>query len=454
MCGISITRRANVIDKIQHRGIEFTQIAEGGWFLGHVRLPIQTEPGDRLAQPIELAGNNGWLLYVGEIYNYPTRYSSDVEYLRDLFGAQVPGINCLEDILLEANHWDGMWAICWYRKGHIVVFTDPLGKKQLYYNQFGEICSEITPLVSDFRDFDRYYQSEVFKWGYNWDDRTPWNTVKRIMPNTVYSFDSMRVTPTVTRRDYFNWGPRDKTYRLGRMRLAQELRERVSESIRRRAMYSKIPVGALVSGGLDSSIVASILHRMGLGVNLYMVENNESKFGMLLSEFLGVSITSLGPIPDDDCLERCLRYNETPIDLGSMIPQFRLMEKVKEKVILTGDGADELFGGYRRVDDYDSQLSDVFQELPFYHMPRLDRASMRSTVELRSPFLGHDVVRFALRLPREDRTHKRILKDAFSDVLPREILDRPKEPLKCQSIRQDPMAYRKKCHEIFYNLWQ
>ena len=79
---------------------------------------------------------------------------------------------------------------------------------------------------------------------------------------------------------------------------------------------------------------------------------------------------------------------------------------------------------------------------------------MRSTVELRSPFLGHDVVRFALRLPREDRTHKRILKDAFSDVLPREILERPKEPLKCQSIRQDPMAYRKKCHETFYNLWQ
>ena len=108
MCGISITRRANAIDKIQHRGIEFTQIAEGGWFLGHVRLPIQTEPGDDLAQPIKLAGDNGWLLYVGEIYNYPQKYNSDVEYLRDLFGT-----NCLEDIIYEANHWDGMWAICW-----------------------------------------------------------------------------------------------------------------------------------------------------------------------------------------------------------------------------------------------------------------------------------------------------------------------------------------------------
>lgn len=441
MCGISITRRANAIDKIQHRGIESTQIAKGGWFLGHVRLPIQTEQGDGLAQPIELADDNGWLLYVGEIYNYPTRYSSDVEYLRDLFGA-----NCLEDILLEANRWDGMWAICWYRKGQIIAFTDPLGKKQLYYNQFGEICSEITPLVSNFKDFDRYYQSEVFKWGYNWDDRTPWNTVKRIMPNTVYSFDNMTVKPTIIRNNYFNWGLGERSH-FGKSMYAGALRRLVERSVKRRAMYSKVPIGALVSGGLDSSIIASILHRMGPGVNLYTVGNNESKFGMLLSEFLGVPITPLGPIPDDDCLERCLRHNETPIDLGSMIPQFRLMEKVREKVILTGDGADELF----RVDDYDSQLSDVFQELPFYHMPRLDRASMRSTVELRSPFLGHDVVRFALHLPQEYRTHKRILKDAFRDDLPQEIIDRPEE---CQSIWQDPTAYRKKCHETFYKLWQ
>mgnify|MGYP001630217690 FL=1 len=230
MCGIGITRRANAIDQIKHRGIESRQIAEGGWFLGHVRLPIQTEPGDDLAQPIKLAGDNGWLLYVGEIYNYPQKYNSDVEYLRDLFGS-----SCLEDIICEANNWDGMWAICWYRKGQIIAFTDPLGKKQLYYNQYGEICSEITPLVSDFKDFDRYYQSEVFKWGYNWDDRTPWNNVKRIMPNTVYSFDDMKVKPTIVRGDYYRWGVGERRH-FAKSEFAEVLRGLVESSVKRRAM--------------------------------------------------------------------------------------------------------------------------------------------------------------------------------------------------------------------------
>ena len=172
------------------------------------------------------------------------------------------------------------------QEGQIIAFTDPLGKKQLYYNQFGEICSEITPLVPNFKDFDRYYQSEVFKWGYNWDDRTPWNNVKRIMPNTVYSFDDMKVKPTIIRRDYYRWGIEKRSH-LAKSKFAEVLRGLVEKSVKRRAMYSKVLVGALVSGGLDSSIVASILHRMGLGVNLYMVENNESKFGMLLSDFRG-----------------------------------------------------------------------------------------------------------------------------------------------------------------------
>lgn len=104
------------------------------------------------------------------------------------------------------------------------------------------------------------------------------------MPNTVYSFDDMKVKPIIIRRDYYRWGIGERSH-FAKSEFAEVLRGLVERSVKRRAMYSKVPVGALVSGGLDSSIIASILHRMGLGVNLYMVENNESKFGMLLSEF-------------------------------------------------------------------------------------------------------------------------------------------------------------------------
>ena len=434
MCGIIITKDLDRIPLLKHRGIESHYEQGFGFYFGHHRLPIQTVEGDGLEQPLKLK-DGGLLLFNGEIFNIPMKYTSDVEYLLDLFNSEN-----IRDILEEANNWDGFWSIVHVTpNGFMYCFTDPLGKKQLYYNERGEICSEIRPLVRN-QAFDELYKSSVYKWGYNTDDRTPWEGVRRIMPNRLYVFVSGRIL-NVDPYPYFDWTKNQSE---------EDLRTLLYRAVERRLISKTYQVGTLVSGGLDSSIIARILNDLGSTNTFYSVENNEALYANLLAQFLGIDLTYLTYDIDQEMAESFL-WNETPVDLGSVIPQHKLLGVVPEKIVLTGDGADELFGGYRRIKTYDSQKSDVFEELPFYHLPRLDRASMRYTIELRNPFLSHDVVKYALSLPYSERIEKKHLKDTFRGLLPDEILDREKVPLKNDQLRQTPEAYKSKGFDLFYN---
>jgi asparagine synthetase B (glutamine-hydrolysing) len=76
---------------------------------------------------------------------------------------------------------------------------------------------------------------------------------------------------------------------------------------------------------------------------------------------------------------------------------------------------------------------------------------MKFTIECRNPFLGHDVVRAALQLPYSERTHKKILKDEFKGLIPDEIIERKKNPLKIKSIRENETLYRRELIEDYLN---
>ena len=400
------------------KGVSF----RGGWALGHVRLAIQ-DLSDYSDQP--LTGSDFSLAYVGELFGTSGRVELDL--IHDTFDSQGPkGFQSM----------DGFWSIATiHNDGHAQAFTDYLGQKPLYVWEDKDIvCSEIEPmfLLQTPPEWDEVYFANVIKFGYDCTGRTPYQGIRQLAPGTVVHF-----TPRDEVFDYPYW--------------SWDYVENISPAYFHRLFHKATmdrlvgdrEVALLLSGGLDSSIIYYVLQDAGVAVKSFSIENGETEF---LPE--GVELLKTEPV---DMLQ-ALAAMQVPVDLGSMIPQYQLglaLKKAGFNVCLSGDGADELFGGYRRAMEYDSQASDVFMELPYYHLPRLDRVMMRHTVELRSPFLNPHIVKLALRLPYSQRTEKQFLKQVFKGVVPDRILERKKHPLKTTAVIEGGIQYRKQLVEIF-----
>ena len=462
MCGILLTLDGSEasLDSIKHRGIEKTVIEKNGVFLCHHRLPIQTADGDDWNQPKEIAPGI-FLMFNGEIFNYDRSfYSSDTDYLCNLFSIYRGGsfeMFCAM-FIPHVQTWDGFWAITLYDANtqDIIAFTDPLGKKPLYYSEKGEICSEIKGLAYNQSPIDQTFISEVKKWGYNTNNRTPYADVKRFLPNTIYYYNLNSSEFKTTYPEYYKLWNHPIPQLIGKSYEdhMEWLWAKMFESVKNRLISKNYPISLLISGGLDSSIIAAILEGTGSDVTWYSIENGESEFVNILSQKFNKKVNFLQYDMDESLNQEIYQvWNETPIDLGSVIPQYHLFEAIKEnsdhRIVLSGDGADELFGGYKRIHEYDSQGSDIFDELSFYHLPRLDKMSMAHTLELRNPFLNLEIVNFALHLPLEWRKDKKILKDTFGPILPEEIINRKKEALKNPGIKEDKLAYRYKAIDLF-----
>lgn len=423
MCGICVTERNKYNSSMKHRGLKTHKRMVGGLQLIHEHLPIQG-----FKEPI-IETNRFTVLFNGELFH--DDYSNDLKLIKDIFSSA----NDIEEAITDIKNIDGFYAFIVMDKieRQIVCFTDPLGKKQLYYSDFG-ISSEIRPHLLYRRKFDQSYFGTVLKFGYNTDDRTPYLGIKRIMPNCVYKFDY-----------FYNLQHLKHNYYEFKKSFEGNLYDKIDKSVSNR-LKGHESIGMLLSGGLDSSIIKHHIDKHSKNVNSYCVNNEEDiKYAKLLDK--NVNIIELDMINN-----KALETMEMPVDLGSMYQQYALFKNVKETVILTGDGADEAFGGYKRMNDYDSQISDIFDELRFYHNIRLDRMSMAFTKECRSPFMSISVIEHAMSLDYEKRINKNFLRETYRSILPEEIIDRPKEPLKSSEIRlKNQFEYRSMLIERFKN---
>lgn len=416
----------SIIQSMGYRGLpEFYGVEfDGEHHFCHVALPFVNLDPDIATQPL-----NGFMrpsLFVGEVFNYDdNNFQTDGDYVNFIFH---------NEGLKGFHKFDGFWSfVTKTATGSLVGVTDYLAQKPIYYRTDCEAMASEIDVLKHFGDvtIDGVFMSNTLKWGYSPDGRTPYNEIKQVPPGH-YVCDG-QVHP------YWDWN--QISY--------QNLYRDMKMSVERR-LGGQRDISMLLSGGLDSTIIYGLLKELGRDVTAIHVENHEEDFAKLVTtDYVDVKL-------DDVTDQESVAIHQTPVDLGSVKPQIAMARKLQElgfHCVLTGDGADELFGGYRRAKEYDSQYSDVFAELPYYHLPKLDRTMMRSTIELRAPFLAPYIVKRALETPYLRRNgEKKLLKETFRNIVPQEILDRDKHPLKTDKIRKEPINQRQENVAIFENL--
>jgi asparagine synthase (glutamine-hydrolysing) len=518
-----------------HRGPDSEGILEAPNLAAGVRRlrVIDLATGD---QPIGNEDGTVEVVFNGEIYNYRElrrglesrghrfRTATDTEVLVHLWED--------ENSAMFAR-LNGMFAFCLLdrRRGEAWIVRDPLGVKPLFYGRKGShlyFASEARALLAAIPSemgIDPASLVDAFRLQYLPGEATFWGGARKLLPG--HALRVSRGVVEVRRWHSFEDGAESAGHEASRAtgELASLLERAVVDQT-----VADVPVGAFLSGGLDSTIVVHLLSRMkDRPVSTFSVgfENHtggdETHFARLVARRYGTAHHELAVSAADVAvhLPALVERLGSPVLDPAMIPTFLLSARAREDVtvVLTGEGSDEIFGGYRRyvlqdrfggipgaglarrlteipalarllprrapqalealfekdparnhvlwtstVDgatgqrlfgkglwaererdlvghfqDYfagkpnevDTRLrADLCEWLPHNLLSKIDHATMACSLEARVPYLDLRVVAWALRLPPRMKVRsgvgKHVLRAAFRDVVPREILERPK----------------------------
>jgi asparagine synthase (glutamine-hydrolysing) len=532
---------AGAIEAIRHRGPDAqASLEDEDLIFGHARLRILdlTEAGK---QPMQSADGKVILIFNGEIYNYVElretllkkgcsfKSQSDTEVL--LEGYRVFG----ESIV---DHIHGMFAFGIFDKSTrtLLLARDRAGKKPLFYTGNAEegfrFASTAAALIASGtpRAFDVTSLPSLLAFGSPRAPRSMYQGISQLPPASTLVIREGK--PPVLRR---YWTP---PFGMPSLKITEDeaVREfkRLFEAALRRRLRSDVPVGAFLSGGLDSSVVVAVMASMTktpvktftLGFS-HDPKFDETHYARMVANRFGTDHTEFQLTPTSfDVIERLVWMHDGPFADSSAIPTAFVSGLTRKHAVvaLSGDGGDEILAGYTRFlaieaseripktalrvlqqalrfmpahpkvtrgkhfvsrallplpeqilawqSYFGLKLHEVIRpeiahELPLYEpihqsqrileeMPngsqasalskilyynfqtylpddlllKADRASMNHALELRSPFLDTELIEFAARLPdhllRRGRTTKWILRKAYGDLLPPELLTRKK----------------------------
>lgn len=345
---------------LRHRGPDDADVwCEGPAALGQRRLAIlDLSPAGH--QPMPNEDRTVWVTFNGELYNWPEvkprllarghrlRGNSDTEMLLHLYEDE--GVEMVRGLR-------GMFAFALFdtRRRRLLLARDRVGKKPLYWHDDGRrlaFASELKSLVLDPavpREVDGQSLADYLTFGY--------------VPGPQSVFRGVRKLPAGHRLVCDAGGPRVERYwelpvapdpRIAPAEAVERLRELLAESVRVRLM-SDVPVGAFLSGGIDSSAVVALMARASRGpvrtfsIGFEPAHASELEHARTVARHLGTDHHELVVKPDAlSLLPRLVWGMDEPFADASMLPTFHVAEMARRHVTvaLSGDGGDEAYAGY------------------------------------------------------------------------------------------------------------
>jgi len=405
--GVEETRLKSMRDVLRHRGPD----GEGLWIdgpvgLAHRRLAIVDVEGGH--QPMSNEDDTVWITYNGEIYNHAAlrpdlearghryRTRSDTETI--LHSYEEHGDRCVE-------HLQGMFAFALWdaARRRLLLARDRLGIKPLYYAVTDRellFASEIKAILSAMSErptLNRAAVPEFLATRFIAGEETFFRGVRKLPPGHTFNW-SAAAGPQ--RHRYWSLPTETDGSPAGLRERAAELRDRLEATVRSHLM-SDVPLGLFLSGGLDSSGLAALAAPMmsdriqTFSVGFDDEASNELPFARLAARAVRARHHEVVLSPEDffGSLPRLIWHEDEPIAFPSSIALNFVSQLARPhvKVVLTGEGADELFLGYNwyRLTAWNGQLGRRY----WRWMPRAVRRGIRQAV-LSSP---HSVRRYASR---------------------------------------------------------
>jgi len=354
---------------LAHRGPDGT----GTWLspemdvgLGHTRLAIIDLEGGR--QPIESLDGRFVIVFNGELYNFRSlrkeleelghhfRTSSDTEVLLEAYVRWGPA--CLQ-------RFRGMFALAIYdaQEHEVFLARDRTGIKPLYYHcgpsgfLFGSELKAILRVPGVPRRLDYQAFADFLVLGYPLAPKTMFSDLSELEPGTW-----LRVSRQgIEKRRFWSWLQVPAC--LGESAALEQIQAALTESLREH-LVSDVPIGVLLSGGIDSSLLVAFLAKvLGEDVETFTVSfaeaaYDESPYAEAVARSLGVRHRKIVLDPrlaDLSLIDNILVQFDQPFADSSAIPTYFICKEIRKsaKVAIGGDGGDEMFGGYRRFSHAD-----------------------------------------------------------------------------------------------------